>query len=343
MEPRKPKRMFRDDPAHPINSPDPEVVKAYLHRSDRRNRWQYLTDEQKAAYVAARREKRAVSARAERLPGTDGQGREVQPFHARHSGAGARTWAQRGAVEAYRRGYRVTDAGELRNPAGRRLSTRPRQNGQRLFGLWLAVPEGTPGRSRAGTKLVSVPVATLALYCRYGNEAFARGAAGTYLNGSAAGVGLGNLVLAERGAHNAERGRNARTWTLTGREPIAPPSPIAGIAPARRRYRYEDVCRWRAEWRRNGGDKSMERLAAENGVPLSSMQRILTGKAYRTPEPVALGTRRRRVDDATIRAFRYAVAVQDVPVAEAAARLGRTKAWGYQVMSGRIYPVEARP
>lgn len=330
--------VFLDDPAHPING-DVETRRAYL-RKRKSNHWAELNPEQRREYDR-RRTARRTAERAERLTVEGGP-----PPPARRGGPAPRTIAQQAAVHAYKLGYRITDAGEVRNPAGQLVATPPRgERGARVLTVYAPLPEGRKRRGvRSGKGPVAIPLGTFAALCRYGAAAFATGACLVYLNGDHTDLSRGNAVLADRSAvgHQRERMRAERGERRVAdwRAPIAQ---LMGRQPAtsRRKLEYAAVLQYRRRWNRGvrGQGESIEALAREAGIDPRAMGMALRGETYREEQYRPLRTRRRRsVDDTTIRAFRLAVQERGVTVREAVKRLGKTERWGYYVLAGKLYP-----
>lgn len=275
-----------------------------------------------------------------RLPGTDGQGREVVPFRAHHTGKGAHTLAQQATVYLYDRGYRITDAGEVRNPTGGLVATPRRgKRGFRYLNGYAPLPEGHPRRGpRSGKGLVVISLGTFAAYCRYGFRAFDPGACLVYLDGDHGNLSRGNTTLSDRSGVSSQRERERRPWRSSWRQPVARPAYNAPVPPQRRKMAYTAVLEYRRRWNGGTGER-IASLAREARVTQRAMANAVRGVTYRQPEEGRRtpAQRRGRMDDTTIRGFRYAVQELGVTVAEAAARLGKTARWGYYVMAGKMY------
>lgn len=163
----------------------------------------------------------------------------------------------RGAYAAFRKGYRVTDAGEVRSPRGRTLKTRTSRDGRsRFFGVYLGdvfperapaarprTPDGSrPGYTRGAVALVSVK--TLAALQRFGVAYLKRDVCAVVRNDDPLDFRPGNLVLRSREDVARRRTRGLRAAPAPAPEEardVRPPRGQVGLLDARavRAIRYQ--------------------------------------------------------------------------------------------------------
>ena len=163
-----------------------------------------------------------------------------------------------GILIAYRKGYRVSDNGNILNPNGVSLSMK-----------------ASPGKYPTVTiteKNISynVPVHRLAAYCFYGKEIFRNNVLVRHLNGNVLDVRKSNIALGNSGDNSLDR-------PLYQRKSVALAGKKAQKRPANAKFTKDDVLTIR---RRREEGETLQTIATAFGVTRQAIHRIVIKSNY---------------------------------------------------------------
>jgi len=161
--------------------------------------------------------------------------------------------ANNGILIAYRKGYRVSENGNILNPAGKELSLN-------------AAPGKYPTVTvTEDTISYNVPVHRLAAYCFFGKEVFRKGLHVRHLNGNVMDVRKSNLALGTASENSMDRPLYQRVNTaIKGRK--------SQKRPHNAKFSKDDILTMRK--RRERGE-TLQAIATTYGVSRQTIHRIV--------------------------------------------------------------------
>jgi hypothetical protein len=166
--------------------------------------------------------------------------------------------SNQGLLIAYRKGYRVTENGNILNPDGKELSLSSSSGKYPT----VSVMENTIS--------YNVPVHRLAAYCFFGKELFRQGLLVRHLNGNVLDVRKSNIALGTYTQNSMDRPMYQRTRVAsTGRQ--------AQKRPHNARFSEDEVRLIRG--RREKGE-TLQSIATTYGVSRQTINRIVKRIAY---------------------------------------------------------------
>lgn len=176
------------------------------------------------------------------------------------------TPTQTRTLEAYGRGYRVTDGGKLIGPKG-----------ELSVGLYGTQRYPTFSTNWGG-RVVSLPIHKFAAFCFYGAESFKEGLVVRHKNGNTLDFSQDNIKLGSHSDNNMDKDPDIRKASAVKARASQ------GVVPRNAKLLEEDVRAIRLEYESLNGKKApngfTKRLTEKFGVSRTVINKIIRGEYY---------------------------------------------------------------